>query len=231
MTALLPAQTADEIIRSMDELQSFSSLKATGSLITTDRFGTKKVDYISWSEGDDQFIIEFTSAAELGQKILRTSEELFLYYPDAEEIIRLQGAALRQSMMGTDISYEDMTEGNDTLAKYEAELVGSETVNGNDCWVIDLTAKTRKIPYPRQKIWVAKDTYVPEMGQYFSKSGKLLKEMRVLEIMEVEGRILISRMVLEDKLKKNSSTEMIMDEVETNPVLGRDFFSLDQLAW
>lgn len=230
-TVLLSAQSAEDIIRTMDEQQFFESLKTTGSMITNDRFGTKKVDYISWSEGNDNFIIEFTSAAELGQKILRTSDELFLYYPDAEEIIRLQGAALRQSMMGSDISYEDMTEGNNTLSKYDVELVRSEIVDGQDCFVIEMTAKTRKVPYPKQTLWVVKDTYVVEQVQYFSKSGKLLKEMRVLDVREFQGKVVISRMVLEDKLKKNSSTEMVIDTIVANPDLGSGFFSLDQLAW
>lgn len=229
--ATLSAQSAEEIIRKMDSLQTFDTMKATGSMITNDRFGTKKVDYISWSEGDENFIIEFTSAAELGQKILRTSNELFLYYPDAEEIIRLQGAALRQSMMGSDISYEDMTEGNDTLSKYDVELVRSEVVDGQDCYVIEMTAKSRKVPYPRQIMWIVKENFIPEQVHYFSKSGKLLKEMRVLEVRDFEGKIIITKMVLEDKLKKNSSTEMIVDEIEANTDLGSDFFSLDQLAW
>jgi outer membrane lipoprotein-sorting protein len=229
--ASLSAQSAEDIIRTMDDLQTFDSMKATGSMITNDRFGTKKVDYISWSEGNDNFIIEFTSAAELGQKILRTSNELFLYYPDAEEIIRLQGAALRQSMMGSDISYEDMTEGNDTLSKYDVELVRSEVVDGQDCFVIEMTAKSRKVPYPKQILWVVKDSYVAEQVHYFSRSGKLLKEMRVLEVRDFEGKVIITKMVLEDKLKKNSNTEMIVDKVEANPDLGSGFFSLDQLAW
>ena len=231
---MLQAQAAlgaEEIVQRSDDIQRFDTLKATGSMITVDRFGTKTIDFISWSEGDSLSLIEFTSAAEAGQKVLRTSRELFLYYPDAEEIIRLQGAALRQSLLGTDISYEDMTEGNDTLDKYEVELTGEEMVDGRPCYRIEMKAKTRKVPYPRQTVWIDREDFVPRKAQYFSKSGKLLKEMRVLEIRELEGRLLISKMVLEDKLKKNSSTELHLETVEANPELGRDFFSLDQLAW
>jgi len=225
------AQTAEEIINKMDEMQSFKTMKSSGSMITNDRFGTKTIDFISWSEGSDEFLIEFTSAAELGQKILRTSDQLYLYYPDAEEVIRLQGAALRQSMMGSDISYEDMTEGNNTLDKYDVKLVREEAVDGKNCYVIDMTAKTRNVPYPSQTIWVIKESLLPQKVQYFSKSGKLLKEMRVLDIREERGKFIITRMILEDKLKKNSSTEMVLDTIETDVPLGDGFFSLDQLSW
>ncbi|MDA3958750.1 outer membrane lipoprotein-sorting protein [Oceanispirochaeta sp.] len=231
MPVLLAAQTAEEIVVKMDDLQRFDSMQSRGSLITRDRFGTKTITFISWSEGSSDFLIEFTSAAEAGQKILRTSDELFLYFPDAEEVIRLQGAALRQSMMGSDISYEDMTEGNNTLDKYDVKLVGEERVEGKNCFVIEMTAKSRNVPYTKQTIWVVKDSYIPQQVQYFSKSGKLLKEMRVLGFMEVDGKVIISRMVLEDKLKKNSSTEMILDEAKANIKLASDFFSLDQLSW
>ncbi|QEN06891.1 outer membrane lipoprotein-sorting protein [Oceanispirochaeta crateris] len=228
---ILSAQSAESIIQKMDELQSFDSLKSTGSLITKDRFGTKTVTFISWSEGSDSSLIEFTSAAEAGQKILRTSEELFLYFPDAEEVIRLQGAALRQSMMGSDISYEDMTDGKDTLDKYEVELLGEELVEGQNCYVIEMTAKSRRVPYPKQTVWVLKESFIPQKVEYFSKSGKLLKEMRVLEVMDMDDKMIISRMVLEDKLKKNSSTEMILETIEVDVSLPSNFFSLDQLSW
>ncbi len=223
--------TAEEIVREMDRQQSFDTMKASGSMITNDRFGTKVSDFISWSRGNDDFLIEFTSAAEKGQKILRTANELYLYYPDAEEIIRLQGAALRQSMLGSDISYEDMTEGNDTLSKYDVELTGEETVDGEPCYVIDMIAKSRDVAYPGQTVWVIKDSLVPRQVQYFSKSGKLLKEMIVKEIRMIGSKYVITRMTLEDKLKKNSSTELVLDDLETNVDLGRDFFSLDNLSW
>jgi len=225
------AITAEDIVREMDRQQSFSTMKATGSMITIDRFGTKKSDYISWSKGDNEFLIEFTSVAEQGQKILRTHNELYLYYPDAEDIIRLQGAALRQSMLGSDISYEDMTEGNDTLSKYNVELKEDEVVDGKECYVIDMVAKSRDVAYPRQMVWVVKETMIPEQVHYFSKSGKLLKEMRVDEVMEIGDKVVISRMTLEDKLKKNSSTEMIMEEIETDIPLDNSFFSLENLSW
>ena len=223
--------TAEEIVRQMDRQQSFSTMKAGGSMITHDRFGTKKSDFISWSRGNDDFLIEFTSAAEMGQKILRTANELFLYYPDAEEVIRLQGAALRQSMLGSDISYEDMTEGNDTLSKYEVELTGEEQIGGQDCYVIEMIAKSRDVAYPKQIVWVIRDTLVPQQVQYFSKSGKLLKEMKVDAIEKIDEKYVITRMTLEDKLKKNSSTELVIDDLETNVNLARDFFSLENLTW
>ena len=156
--SFLFALTGEDIIRNMDEMATFETSASSGSIKTTDRFGTKTSTFKAWARGTSDSLIEFTSTAERGQKILRTQSSLYLFYPDAEELIRLQGAALRQSVLGSDLSYEDMTEEKNTLDSYTVVLEGSETVNGNDCHVLTLTAKKRTVPYPIQKIWVDKQT-------------------------------------------------------------------------
>ncbi|HKM07502.1 MAG TPA: outer membrane lipoprotein-sorting protein, partial [Sphaerochaeta sp.] len=148
--AMLFALSADEIIQETDRLSTFETTYSTGSIQTTDRFGTKTSLFKSWTQGKKDSLIEFTSKAERGQKILRTEGSLYLFYPDAEQLIRMQGAALRQSMLGSDISYEDMTEEKNTLDNYTATLEGLKTFKGSECYVLTLTAKTKSVAYPIQ---------------------------------------------------------------------------------
>lgn len=223
------AQTAEEIIRKMDELQTFDTLYAEGILVTEDRFGEKKSTYKSWSRGGLDFLIEFTNVEERGQKILRVDDELYLFYPDAEDIIPMHGAALKQSMFG-DISYEDITEGRNTLDKYDVTLLGSETVDGADTWVIEMIAVSRNVPYPKQVVKVGKEDYVLREAEYFARSGRLLKVVDVVSIERFnDGRVMITEMVLEDQLRRGSSTMMRVDELEIDPSLDDDLFSLRSL--
>ena len=46
--------------------------------------------------------------------------------PRAERVQKISGHMLRQGMMGSDMSYEDMLEAADFEEKYEAEVVGEE---------------------------------------------------------------------------------------------------------
>ena len=112
------AITGEEIIRNADNAVTFDTAESAGEMRITDRFGTKVTTFKSWARGEDDSLIEFTSRAERGQKVLRTKDEIFLFYPDAEELIRMQGSALRQGMLGSDISYEDMTGGKDRASQY-----------------------------------------------------------------------------------------------------------------
>ncbi len=232
---IIPAQlfalTAEEIVEKMDSLSTFDTTYSTGSIQTTDRFGTKTTLFNFWSQGKKDSLIEFTSKAERGQKILRTEGSLYLFYPDAEQLIRMQGAALRQSMLGSDISYEDMTEEKTTLDNYQVKLEKEESFKGQNCYVITLTAKSRSVAYPVQKLWVDKQTFLVWKGEYYTNQGRLLKEMEVLEAFSVGDKVLPKESKIEDKMKKNSFTIMSVDSFEANPKLDKKIFTLENLTW
>lgn len=229
--ASLSAITAEEIVRKMDETETFATSYSEGAIITTDRFGVKTSTFKAWSRGAYDSLIEFTSVAERGQKVLRTAGELYLFYPDAQELIRLQGAALRQSMLGSDISYEDMTGEKDTLAQYEVKLLRQESVGERNCHVLQFDAKTRTVAYPMQVVWVDTETYMVWKGEFSTKTGRLLKEMLVLETMVVDGRTLPKVTRIADKMKRDSATEMRLDRLEIDVNLDPAIFSLQNLTW
>ena len=225
------ALTADEIIQNMDANELFSTSYAIGSIQTKDRFGIKTSTFKAWSQGKDNSLIEFTSIAEQGQKILRTNGSLYLFYPDAEQLIRMQGSALRQSLLGSDLSYEDMTEEKNTLKQYSASLNGTETFKGRPCYVITLTAKTRTVAYPIEKIWVDTETFLVWKGEYSTKDGRLLKEMETLNTMQVGDKVFASESRISDKMKKDSETIMKIDSLEVDIPLDKNLFSLENLTW
>lgn len=229
MTAGVFAQSAEEVIQKMDELQTFETMYNEGTMITEDRFGEKRSTYKAWSKGSTDFLIEFTNVEERGQKILRVDDELYLFYPDAEDIIPMHGAALKQSMFG-DISYEDLTEGRNTLDKYDVSMNGSEMVDGEDCWVIEMIATSKNVPYPKQIVKVGKADYVLREAEYYARSGRLLKVVDVTSIETFDdGRVMVSGMVLEDQLRRGSSTTMRIDKIEVDPALDNNLFSLRSL--
>lgn len=227
----LSAMSAEQIIEEMDRVETFRTSSSTGRIITNDRFGEKVSEFIAYSRGTEDSLIEFTSLAERGQKILRTQKNLYLFYPDANELIRLQGAALRQSLLGSDISYEDMTSEHSTLDDYNASLEGTETYEGREVYVVRLEGKTRKVAYPTQVLYIDTETFLVWKGEYSTASGRLLKEMTVLETMELEDRVIPSRSKIVDVMKSDSSTIMEIDSIETDVPLAGDFFSLDNLTW
>jgi outer membrane lipoprotein-sorting protein len=227
----LEAQTAEEIVRRLQSNQVFSTSRTRGTMTVKDRFGTKVTSFVSSTRGDSDTLIEFTSPDEKGQKILRTKDEIYLFYPEAEQVIRLQGAAFRDAVLGSDMSYEDLTGGKTLLDSYDVSLEGKDTVDGAECFRIAMKAKTRNVAYPRQTIWVDPAIWSARKMQQYSLSNRLLKEVRLLEFKQVSGRYVPTRMLLEDKLKKGSSTELVVEEIEVGIPLDPTIFSLEKLSW
>lgn len=225
------ALTPEEIMREADAQQTFETSVSSGEFRITDRFGVKVTTFNAWSRGADESLIEFTSIAERGQKILRTRDSLYLYYPDAEELIRMQGSALRQSMLGSDISYEDMTGNKDHISHYEVVMEGEDVVNGRPCYVLHLSALTRTVPYPQERVWIDKESYIIWRGEYSTKSGRLLKEIEVLETRMIDGREIAVKTRISDKMKKDSETLMILTELHINVPIDERLFSIDELSW
>lgn len=225
------AQSAEEIIRRLEENQVHETSRTEGRMEIHDRFGERVSTFIGWARGEEEALIEFTSAAERGQKVLRTNDEIYLYYPDASRLIRMQGSALRESMLGSDVSYEDMTGNKGLLDSYRARLTGEERIDGNRCYVIELTATSRDVAYPKQVIWVDTELYVMRRAEQYALSGRHLKTIEVNEVMRVAGKVFPKVMRIEDKLKRNSYTRFVLEEAEIGIELPANIFSLEQLSF
>jgi outer membrane lipoprotein-sorting protein len=225
------AQNAEDIVRRLEVNQRFRTQEAEGALIITDRFGSRTKTFVSYAEGRERMLLAFTNPEEKGQKILRLQDEIYLYFPDAEEVVRLQGSALKEAVMGSDFSYEDLTGEKSVLDLYVVRLLGSEQLGGREQHLLELKAKGRGVAYPLQKLWVDAVEFIPRRAEYYALSGRLLKTLEVLEVRQVAGRSVMSRAIMRDALKKSSSTEFRVDRVKLDETLPKNIFSLEALSW
>jgi outer membrane lipoprotein-sorting protein len=158
--------------------------------------------------------------------MLKTGKVLKIYFPSAERVMRLSGHMLRQSLMGSDFSYEDMMETAEELKKeYEVKLTGEEVFNDFPCYVIELESRDEKRTYFFRKIWVDKDKFIGLKVEFSAKSGKLLKVMTVANIQSFKERFYPTRIIMEDKLRKNSKTEMVLKNIRFDATIPRGTFT------
>jgi len=208
--------TAEEILAMRDENMVFKTAYSEIDMIITigKRIVIKKL--ISYTEGTEKSFIEFLSPArDRGMKMLKIGKILKIYFPSAERVMRLSGHMLRQSMMGSDFSYEDMTETAEELEKeYDVKLLGEEVFAGVQCYVLELESKIENKTYFFIKIWVDKEKFIGLKVEFYAKSGKLLKVLTVEDIKSFKNRYYPTKITMEDKLRKNSKTEMMIKSIE-----------------
>jgi len=184
----------------------------------------------TYGEGDHKAYTDYLAPArEKGTKMLKLQNQLWIYSPATDRTIQISGHMLRQSVMGSDMSYEDMMNDKPLLEQYKANVTGTETIDGRKCWVVLLTAIIPDVNYFSRKTWVDTERYVPLKEELFAKSGKLLKRITFTNIQRLEGRWYPMSFVYKDMLKEGPGTKMTIQEIKLNTPIPASYFNLGNL--
>ena len=222
------AQTPDgnEVLRRIDENQSAENMIATSTMVIHGRRASRSVTAKSWIQGTEKSFTEYLSPPrEAGTKMLKLEDELWMYSPQTDRTIRIAGHMLRQSVMGSDLSYEDMMEDPALENTYDATIAGSEEITGRPAWILDLKAKTDDLAYDKRRIWVDRERDIVLKGNLYAKSGKLLKQMVTEEVERLEGRWTARALTFKDMLKHGDGTRMVIESISFNPDIPEHIFS------
>jgi len=208
--------TVDSIIRKMDQNLNAKSRVLTSKMIVKGRRSSRTIESKNWVIGTEKAFTEYISPArEAGTKMLKIGDKLWTYSPQTDRVIQISGHMLRQSVMGSDMSYNDMMEDRTMEEIYKASISGSEKINNRDHWIIEMEARTKGLPYPKRKAWVDKEYFLPIKEELYAKSGKLLKTSTLSNIKKIKGRWFPSKFKFKDELKRNSKgTEWIIEKIE-----------------
>jgi outer membrane lipoprotein-sorting protein len=216
VSATAQTPSGEDVLRRVDDNMVYDQAKSTSTMIIHGRSGTRTITSGAWSTGRDSTLVEYLSPPrERGKKMLRLGDKIWNYTPEPNDrIIAISGHLLRQSVMGSDLSYEDMTENHKLIELYDAEVTGEEELDGRQCWVVDLTAKTRDVTYHTRKIWVDQERWLPLKEERYAKSGRLLKTTTITEVFRVSGRWYPKRMIFKDMLQRGEGTEYIVESID-----------------
>ena len=205
-----------EIMDRIDENMSSESSYVKSKMIIHGPRSSRTIESETWAEGESAFTEYLAPARERGTKMLKLEDQLWIYSPDTDRTIQISGHMLRQSVMGSDLSYEDMMEDPELASKYDAVVVGSESVDGRECWVLELHANTEDVAYQKRKLWVDRQRFVPLKEELYAKSGKLLKKTELTDIQRHGSRWYPGKITFKDMLKRGDGTEFIVDEISFN---------------
>jgi outer membrane lipoprotein-sorting protein len=218
--------SGEDILDRVDENLSAQSQIFTSRMIIHGPRGSRSLESKTWTRGEEDSYTEYLAPPrEAGTKMLKLGNRLWIYSPETDRTISISGHMLRQSLMGSDLSYEDMMENPKLREKYEATLTGSATIGETACWVLELIAKTPDVNYQLRKIWVDQQKYVPVKEELYAKSGKLLKKTDFSDIRPIQGRWYPGKIHFKDMLKMGDGTEFIIEDIVFNPDIPDHIFS------
>lgn len=119
--------TADQVLDKVKDNMNSKSTITESKMVIRGKRNTREIVSKGYAEGNEKSFTEYLSPErEKGTKMLKLEDKLWIYNPSTDRTIQLSGHMLRQSVMGSDLSYEDMMEDRELKEIYEATIVGEE---------------------------------------------------------------------------------------------------------
>ena len=207
-TAGMAQPDAADILKKVEKNMSSDNRVFESTMIIHGVRNSRTITSRSYTVGDKQAFTEYLSPArEQGTKMLKLQNQLWIYSPSTDRTIQISGHMLRQSVMGSDLSYEDMMDDRKLSEIYNAKVTGTETIDNRKTYVLTLTARVPDVAYYSRKLWVDTERYVPLREELNAKSGQLLKRLTLSDVKLVEGRWFPETVIYKDVLKQGDGTE------------------------
>jgi outer membrane lipoprotein-sorting protein len=210
-------QDADEILKRVEQNLSSDNRIFESSMIIHGARASRTITSKTYAVGDKQSFTEYLSPArEQGIKMLKLENQLWIYSPSTDRTIQIAGHMLRQSVMGSDLSYEDMMDDRKLTEIYSASVAGDEIVDGKKTWILELRAKVSDVAYFSRKMWIDTELNVPVREELYARSGQLLKRTILSDVKRIDGRWFPTKVIFKDMLKQGDGTEFKITSIKFN---------------
>ena len=227
MMNLAAAQAQDvdaaAILRQADTARgNASGLEWTITLQSFDKDKTDNMTLTVKAQNDNSVAFFLEPQSVKGQKMLMKKNNMWFIKPGLSKPVSISP---RQKLMG-DAANADIASTN-YAEDYQAEILGSEAVDGVECYVMDLKGKSKKVTYDQIKYWVSKDRNLGVKAEFYSVSGKLLKSalFKYDGTVQLDGQPhpFVSEMKILDAVMKEKYTVMNYSNISVAEIPASEF--------
>jgi outer membrane lipoprotein-sorting protein len=221
------SQNATDIIKKADEKfqgkSSYSEMKMT---IVRPKW-SRTITFKSCNLGTDYSMTLITDPAkEKGQTFLKRQENMWSWNPTISRLVKLPPAMMSQGWMGSDFSNDDLLKESSLVNDYTHKIIGSEAIDGNDCYKIELTPKDdAAVVWGKLIKWITKKDFLQLKTQYFDEDNYIVKTETASKIMLMSGREIPTYFVLEPADEPGNKTIVEMIKIKYDIKATETFFS------
>lgn len=232
------AQSALEIMQRQRELQRVTDEEETWLMKLVNKDGATKerriVSYALTGKHDlSKLLVRFLAPRDVENTGLLTweakngNDDQWLYLPATKRVKRIPAAGKKNRFMGTNFAFEDLRPENLQLHAYT--FVGSERVEGWDCFVIEAAPATEKLladsGYSKRTLWIRKDNYFTAKSAYYDKKGRLEKIATARQLVNVIGTIWRADEVEMRDVREDTKTIVVVESRAINRGLKESLFT------
>lgn len=210
--------TGDEIVEKLTDIMSQETSKAIMQQIIITSSGherTFEFEMFTADKGEKTLMRYLKPSAAKGQAflMLNNADDIWTYFPRTKRVRKLASSSKNQKVQGSDFSYEDFGSGDSWKREYKSKNIGTEKINGDDCWKLESIGIPEESPsYPKMVVLARKTDYYPFLIHYYNDEGHVERSLEMDDIRDVEGvpTAFIMRMVNHEE-----GSETIMKTLST----------------
>jgi len=148
-------------------------------------------------------------------------DEMRMWLPAFKKIRRISAKKKGDSFMGSDLSYEDLS--NRGLESSEYRRLEDETISGINCYVIESIPKTNvQSSYLRHISWIDKNKFTLVKEHSFDKNG-ILEKKKEFNYIKIEDYYIIEEVFVSNILKQHT-TMILFSDIKVDSELSTNFF-------
>jgi len=219
VAAVASAQTAAEVqgwLKAVDDARNAlgeAKISARASQVEDGKVaGT--ADFDIYIKGRDKALIVFRGGKNDGRKALTVGDKMWLLVPGAEHPVPITA---NQRLMGG-ASFGDVARIRFADDFTATARPGTEKVGEHDCRVLDLTAVSTKVAYPKVTLWLdVSGEFLPRKLVFYLPSGKAAREVRFTKFRKVQGRNAVAEMEIQDLFGSKTQTLTRLEYLDIQP--------------
>lgn len=231
---LYTQETAESLLDKVDKVQRNYKTFSFNAMMEINNRGRKLVKTFNGqiqTEGSKAFM-EYTNPQDRGSRYLKLDQDMWIYMPAAQDVLKISGHLLRDGVMGSDMSYNDILDLGSYNIKYEATLISDSTYEGKEVYILTVTAKDDTASYAKIDMTVDKKKYLIYKMIMYAKGrdgDRAIKEFTMDDYKNFSGINVAMYMTVKDLRKKDSQTVMTYQEVKVNPDIKSEVFTRSYL--
>jgi hypothetical protein len=225
-----PDRDAAEVVQgAIDYWRDVSSYAVVGMTVHRPEWERRAL-MRAWTRGEKDSLVRFVEPAkDAGSATLKVGDDMWVFTPKLNRVIKLPFSMMAQSWMGSDFSYNDLAKSDQITVHYQHRLVSTEEQDGHQVLVIEsVPLEDAPVTWGKEVLKIRDDHLLLE-EVFFDQDSRPVKRLRALEIGELDGKVYVTRLRMEQLEKEDHWTELVYREARFGVELTAGLFTRSNL--
>lgn len=184
------------------------------------------------ADGDMSLTIFDTPKDQKGTALLThshkdRSDDQWLYLPALKRVKKIASKNKSGPFVGSEFAFEDMT--SQEVEKYQYKWLRDETINGQDCFVVERYPVDKNSGYTRHVAWMDKKEYRTLKVDFYDRKKSLLKTLTMSNYELYNDKYWRPMIMTMQNHQTGKSTELLFSEMAFATGLQENDFNKNSL--